>query len=242
MNTFILIAKYNYKFIDKIKYMSKSKIELFILSLLLFSQTILINCNNDDDDLKLIIEDYETNVSQLKLISCLNILHSFLSQRDGDQKLKKMIKNSNYPHDKLYIKYITSSIKKCSDKINSNQISYLLTPENFDNYNTLNSSITNLIKLNEDINNVELTNDEQYIYDKISKQIIEQEQKYIKKKKKKGFYQEHKPIIIAILIIIGSILFYMRYMRKTTKDDKNKNNVNNTKEINKKQYRKKKKN
>jgi len=211
--------------------------ELFILSFLLI--IISINCYDyNDDDLTSIIDDYESNKLQLKLISCLNLVHSFLSQRDGDQKLKKIIKNSNFPHDKFFIKYVTLSMKKCSDKINSQQITYLLTPENTDNYNTLNSSITNLIKINENIDNIELTKDEQFIYDKISKQIFEQSLKSSKKKKEKGFFQKYKPILITVLVIIGSILFYLRYVKKGIKEEKKDNNL---KETNKKQFRKRKK-
>ena len=38
----------------------------------------------------------------------MNLLHSFLSQRDGDQKLKSQIKSSKFPHEQFYIKYISS--------------------------------------------------------------------------------------------------------------------------------------
>ena len=175
-----------------------SIINFIVLSL--FSFLCYINCNNDED-LKSIINEYESSTSQLKLISCLNLVHSFLSQRDGDQKLKKMIKNTNFPHNQLFKKFITLSIKKCTDNIKSNQINYLLTMENTDNYNTLNSSITNLIKSNEEIKSVELTKEEEYIYNKISKNIIDYENKS-KNKKNKGFFQKYKTIIITTLLII----------------------------------------
>ena len=215
-----------------------SRINFFVLSLLSF--LFYINCNNDED-LKSIINEYESSTSQLKLISCLNLVHSFLSQRDGDQKLKKMIKNTNFPHNQLFKKFITLSIKKCTDNIKSNQINYLLTMENTDNYNTLNSSITNLIKSNEEIKSVELTKEEEYIYNKISKNIIDYENKS-KNKKNKGFFQKYKTIIITILlIIIGCILFYLRYLKNPIKEVKKDNN-NKTEEINKKVYRRRKKN
>ena len=213
-----------------------SRIEINILSF--FSFIIYTLCNYED--LTSVINEYESNIYQLKLISCSNLVLSFLSQRDGDQKLKKMIKNSNLPHDKLYKKFITSSIKKCSDKINSNQINYLLTPENTDNYNTLNSSITNLIKFNEEIKSVELTKEEENIYDNISKRIFDQDNKSKKKKEKGlGFLQKYKTIIIAILLIIGTILFFIKYNKKQVKETKKENKE---KEINKKPYRRRKKN
>ena len=196
---------------------------------------ILSKCDNLNDELNSIINEYESNISQAKIISCINLLHSFLSQRDGDQKLKSKIKISEFPSDKLYKKYISSSIKKCYDKINNNQVSFLLTQENTDNYNTLNSSITNLIKF-EEIKDVELTNEEQNIYDVISQKFSDFSFNKTKKKKKKGFYEENKILIITFFIIIGSSLFYFRYLKQSEKKVQKKNILN---EKNKKQNKRK---
>ena len=196
---------------------------------------ILSKCDNLNDELNSIINEYESNISQAKIISCINLLHSFLSQRDGDQKLKSKIKSSKFPSDKLYKKYISSSIKKCYDKINNNQVSFLLTQENTDNYNTLNSSITNLIKF-EEIKDIELTNEEQNIYDIISQKFSDFSFNKTKKKKKKGFYEENKIWIITFFIIIGSILFYFRYLKQSEKKVQKKNVIN---EKNKKQNKRK---
>ena len=196
---------------------------------------ILSKCDNLNDELNSIINEYESNISQAKIISCINLLHSFLSQRDGDQKLKSKIKASQFPSDKLYKKYISSSIKKCYDKINNNQVSFLLTQENTDNYNTLNSSITNLIKF-EEIKDIELTNEEQSIYEEISQKFSDFSFNKTKKKKKKGFYEENKIWIITFFIIIGSILFYFRYLQQSEKKVQKKNIIN---EKNKKQNKRK---
>ena len=196
---------------------------------------ILSKCDNLNDELNSIINEYESNISQAKIISCINLLHSFLSQRDGDQKLKSKIKSSKFPSDKLYKKYISSSIKKCYDKINNNQVSFLLTQENTDNYNTLNSSITNLIKF-EEIKDIELTKEEQNIYDKISQKFSDFSTDKTKKKKKKGLYKDNQIWIITFFIIIGSILFYFRYLKKSEKKVQKKNIIN---EKNKKQNKRK---
>ena len=196
---------------------------------------ILSKCDNLKDELNSIINEYESNISQAKIISCMNLLHSYLSQRDGDQKLKSKIKSSKFPSDKLYKKYISSSIKKCYDKINNNQVSYLLTQENTDNYNTLNSSITNLIKF-EEIKDIELTKEEQNIYDKISQKFSDFSTDKTKKKKKKGLYKDNQIWIITFFIIIGSILFYFRYLKKSEKKVQKKNIIN---EKNKKQNKRK---
>ena len=196
---------------------------------------ILSQCDNLKDELNSIINEYESNISQAKIISCINLLHSFLSQRDGDQKLKSKIKSSKFPSDKLYKKYISSSVKKCYDKINNNQVSYLLTQENTDNYNTLNSSITNLIKF-EEIKDIELTKEEQNIFDKISQKFSDFSTDKTKKKKKKGLYKDNQILIITFFIIIGSILFYFRYLKKSEKKVQKKNIIN---EKNKKQNKRK---
>ena len=196
---------------------------------------ILSKCDNLKDELNSIINEYESNISQAKIISCMNLLHSYLSQRDGDQKLKSKIKSSKFPSDKLYKKYISSSVKKCYDKINNNQVSYLLTQENTDNYNTLNSSITNLIKF-EEIKDIELTKEEQNIYDKISQKFSDFSTDKTKKKKKKGLYKDNQIWIITFFIIIGSILFYFRYLKKSEKKVQKKNIIN---EKNKKQNKRK---
>ena len=209
-----------------------SLFQIFITYIYFF---ILSYCDNINDELNSIINEYESNISQAKLISCMNLLHSFLSQRDGDQKLKSEIKSSKFPNDKLYIKYISSSIKKCYDKINNNQISYLLTQENIDNYNTLNTSITNLIKF-EEIKDIELTKEERNIYDKISTKFSDFSPNKTKKKKSKGFYEENKIWIITCLIFIGSILFYFRYLKKSEIKTQKKNII---KEKNKKQNKRK---
>ena len=196
---------------------------------------ILSKCDNLNDELNSIINEYESNISQAKIISCINLLHSFLSQRDGDQKLKSKIKASQFPSDNFYKKYISSSIKKCYDKINNNQVSFLLTQENTDNYNTLNSSITNLIKF-EEIKDIELTKEEQNIYDKISQKFSDFSTDKTKKKKKKGLYKDNQIWIITFFIIIGSILFYFRYLKKSEKKVQKKNIIN---EKNKKQNKRK---
>ena len=211
-----------------------SLFQIFLLNIYFLTLTY---CEYNNDELNSIINEYESNISQAKLISCMNLLHSFLSQRDGDQKLKSEIKSSQFPHDKYYLKFITASIQKCYDKINNNQVSYLLTQENTDNYNTLNSSITNLIKI-EEIKNVDLTDEEQIIYDKISTKFSD----FIpskKNKKKKGFFEEYKIWIMTGWIILGGILFYLRYLKESEPKKKTKiNDVNTNKKHNKRKGKK----
>ena len=199
--------------------------QIFILYIYSF---IFIQSNYNTDELNSIINEYESNISQAKLISCINLLNSFLAQRDGDQKLKSQIKLTTFPHDKFYTKFIASSIKNCYDKINNNQASYLLTQENSDNYNTLNSSLTNLIKY-EEIKNVELTNEERDIYDKISKRFSDFIPNKNKKKKNINFFEKNKFWITIGFIVLGCILFYLRYLRKNIvikEKQKNKSNEN----------------
>ncbi len=200
----------------------------FHIIIIYISFLLLIIANYNTEELNSIIDEYDSNISQAKLISCVNLLHSFLSQRDGDQKLKSQIKTSKFPKDKFFTKFIASSLKNCFDKINNNQVSYLLTQENSDNFNTLNSSITNLIKYNE-IKNVELTNDEKFLYDKISTKFSEFTPKKNKKKKNENFYDKYKIWFTIGFIVLGFVLFYLRFIKKDNKikiQQKNKTNEN----------------
>ena len=95
-------------------------------------------------------------------------------------------------------------------------MSYLLTQENSDNFNTLNSSITNLIKYSE-IKNVELTNDEKFLYDKISTKFSEFTPKKNKKKKNENFYDKYKIWFTIGFIVLGFVLFYLRFIRRDNK-------------------------
>ena len=198
----------------------------FHLIIIYISFFLLIKANYNTEELNSIIDEYDSNISQAKLISCVNLLHSFLSQRDGDQKLKSQIKTSKFPKDKFFTKFIASSLKNCFDKINNNQVSYLLTQENSDNFNTLNSSITNLIKYSE-IKNVELTNEERDIYDKISKRFSDFIPNKNKKKKNVSFFEKYKIWITFGFIAFGCFLFYLRYLKHNNNTNIHKNNKSN---------------
>ena len=198
----------------------------FQIFILYIYSLIFINSNYNTEELNSLINEYDSNISQAKLISCINLLHSFLAQRDGDQKLKSQIKSTKFSHEKFYIKFIASSVKKCFDKINNNQVSYLLTQENSDNYNTLNTSLTNLIKY-EEIKNIELTNEERDIYDKISKKFSDFIPNKNKKKKNVSFFEKYKILITFGFIAFGCFLFYLRYLKHNNNTNIHKNNKSN---------------
>ena len=179
----------------------------FFLLLVLLKIITFSDSTNSYDNLDNFISDFENVAYKTKLISCVNLIKTYLSQRDGDQVLKRLIQRTNQPKNKTYIKQIISKINSCVKNINKEQIQFLLTPENIDNYNTLNNSITKLIKNQNEITNVELTKEEQKIFDTISSNF--QFNDNIKKKKNKflKFISNNKIGLIFSSVIIGIISF-----------------------------------
>ena len=179
-----------------------------ILSLLILLKIkILSSSFNPNDNLDNFISDFENIIYRTKIISCANLIKTYLSQRDGDPVLKRLIQRTNQPKNETYIKHIISSVNLCVKNINKEQMQFLLTPENIDNYNTLNNSITKLIKNKNEITNVALTNEERKIYDIINSnfqfngEVKKKENKFLK------FIINNKIGLIFSSLIIGVISF-----------------------------------
>ena len=85
---------------------------------------------------------YETAMHEVKMVSCLNLIEHALKQDGGIKDLTLTIKLNK---DKLYIKYIIEMLEKCMKKINKEQIDYLISPENINNYDLKNKENSNLI-------------------------------------------------------------------------------------------------
>ena len=79
---------------------------------------------------------------EVKMVSCLNLIEHTLKQEGGIKDLTLTIKLNK---DKLYIKYIIEMLEKCMKKINKEQIDYLISPENINNYDLKNKENSNLI-------------------------------------------------------------------------------------------------
>ena len=120
---------------------------------------------------------YETAMHEVKMVSCLNLIEHTLKQEGGIKDLTLTIKLNK---DKLYIKYIIEMLEKCMKKINKEQIDYLISPENINNYDLKNKENSNLIQIE---GNKSLSNVFTYEQDDLIKKINKKIEKTKKKKK-----------------------------------------------------------
>ena len=102
-------------------------------------------------------QEHKTSIFQLKLISCLSLISTSIRSPEGNIYLHKAIKKTKLNRDKFYDKYTIALITQCINNINEGQMEYLLIPENVDNYNVNNQTLQNLLKIDYEINTLELT-------------------------------------------------------------------------------------
>ena len=151
---------------------------------------------------------YQASIHQIKMVSCLNLVEAAIKQTNGYKDLLTLMETTKLDKSKLYIKYIMGMMVNCVNKIQNEQIDYLITPENADNYNLKNESITNLIKINGNlIKTTELTAEENEYYNEINKNVKKTE----KNKKEKGFFEKNIYYIgggfILFTLILSTTLF-----------------------------------
>ena len=151
---------------------------------------------------------YQASIHQIKMVSCLNLVEAAIKQTNGYKDLLTLMETTKLDKSKLYIKYIMGMMVNCVNKIKNEQIDYLITPENADNYNLKNESITNLIKINGNlIKTTELTAEENEYYNEINKNVKKTE----KNKKEKEFFEKNIYYIgggfILFTLILSTTLF-----------------------------------
>ena len=167
-------------------------------------------------------QEHKTSLFQLKLISCLSLISNSIKSREGNIYLHQAIKKTKLNREKFYDKYTIALITQCINNINEGQMDYLLIPENVDNYDLNNKTLLNLLKLDYEINSLELTYEE----NEISKALEEVVQKSEKNRKNKnsGFLSFDLNTIIkfaSFLLPFGFILLFnnMRMMKKDQKKE-----------------------
>ena len=162
---------------------------------------------------------YQASIHQIKMVSCLNLVEATIKQNNGYKDLLTLMETTKLDKSKLYIKYIMGMMVNCVNKIQNEQIDYLITPENADNYNLKNESIINLIKINGNlIKTTELTAEENEYYNEINKNVKKTE----KNKREKGFFEKYI-YYIAGGIILFTLLFsttLFRGSKPQKKEDK----------------------
>ena len=184
---------------------------------------------------------YQASIHQIKMVSCLNLVEAAIKQTNGYKDLLTLMETTKLDKSKLYIKYIMGMMVNCVNKIKNEQIDYLITPENADNYNLKNESITNLIKINGNlIKTTELTAEENEYYNEINKNVKKTE----KNKREKGFFEKYIYYIVGgilLLSLIFSASFFRDFKPKKQEDKATEEIVNLLKQRGKKAHEAKEK-
>ena len=146
---------------------------------------------------------YETAMHEVKMVSCLNLIEHALKQDGGIKDLTLTMQTTKLNKDKLYTKYIMEMLAKCIKKINKEQIDYLISPENVDNYDLKKEEISNLIQIEGDnIPSLLFT----YEQDDLIKEINKNIEKTEKNKKEPGLIEKYIWYILGVIMLFTFIL------------------------------------
>ena len=175
-------------------------------------------------------QEHKTTVFQFKLVSCLSLISSSLNSPGGNIHLYDAIKKTKLNRQKFYDKYTIALITQCINNINQGQMDYLLIPENVDNYDVQNKTLLNLLKLDYEINTLELTPEENEV-SKAIEEVVKNNEKN-KKEKKSGFlFFDINTIIKFVIFAIPFGLFLLYNTMRMLKKDHKKEMDEGTKEL-----------
>ena len=174
-------------------------------------------------------QEHKTSIFQMKLISCLSLISTSIRSIEGNIYLHKAIKNTKLNRDKFYDKYTIALITQCINNINEGQMDYILIPENVDNYDINNKTLLNLLKLDYEINTLELTDEENEISKAINEVLEKKNQN--KNDKNYGFFSNLNNIIKLISMAIPFALFLLYNSYRTLQKDHKKEMDEGTKEL-----------
>ena len=203
---------------------------MFSKMLNLFFIFLLINISySSDAESKLTGEYYrqyqehKTSLFQIKLISCLSLISTSIKSQEGNIYLHQAIRKTKLDREKFYDKYTIALITQCINNINEGQLEYLLIPENVDNYNVNNKTLLNLLKLDYEINTLELTYEENEI-SKALELVVQKNEEKKRKTKKSGFLSFDLNTLFkfaSFLLPFGIFILYnsMRMMKKEHKKE-----------------------
>ena len=174
---------------------------------------IFVIKSNDElsKNVKYYLYNYEKSLHQTKMVACMNLVeHSVANNKN--KNLYDAIKITNFNKEKFYYKYLIGMITKCINNINENLIDYLISPENLNNYDLNNKTLSDLIEIKGDFNTITLTEEEELIYDEIQDNLKETEEN--KKDVLGSGLSKLIKVVIIFLIIIISILGTQFFMNR----------------------------
>ena len=174
---------------------------------------IFVIKSNDElsKNVKYYLYNYEKSLHQTKMVACMNLVeHSVANNKN--KNLYDAIKITNFNKEKFYYKFLIGMITKCINNINDNLIDYLISPENLNNYDLNNKTLSDLIEIKGDFNTITLTEEEELIYDEIQDNLKETEEN--KKDVLGSGLSKLIKVVIIFLIIIISILGTQFFMNR----------------------------
>ena len=174
---------------------------------------IFVIKSNDElsKNVKYYLYNYEKSLHQTKMVACMNLVEYSVAN-NKNKNLYDAIKITNFNKEKFYYKFLIGMITKCINNINDNLIDYLISPENLNNYDLNNKTLSDLIEIKGDFNTITLTEEEELIYDEIQDNIKETEEN--KKDILGSNLSKLIKIVIIFIIIIISILGTQFFMNR----------------------------
>ena len=182
-------------------------------SLIIFIMIIFAIKSKDElsKNVKYYLYNYEKSLHQTKMVACMNLVeHSVANNKN--KNLYDAIKITNFNKEKFYYKFLIGMITKCINNINDNLIDYLISPENLNNYDLNNKTLSDLIEIKGDFNTITLTEEEELIYDEIQDNLKETEEN--KKDVLGSGLSKLIKVVIIFLIIIISLLGTQFFMNR----------------------------
>ena len=204
-------------------------------SIIFFIMIIFVIKSNDElsKNVKYYLYNYEKSLHQTKMVACMNLVEYSVAN-NKNKNLYDAIKITNFNKEKFYYKFLIGMITKCINNINDNLIDYLISPENLNNYDLNNKTLSDLIEIKGDFNTITLTEEEELIYDEIQDNLKETEEN--KKDVLGSGLSKLIKVVIIFLIIIISLLGTQFFMnrKKTEIDDATKEMIEMIKQRGKK--------
>jgi len=182
-------------------------------SIIFFIMIIFVIKSNDElsKNVKYYLYNYEKSLHQTKMVACMNLVEYSVAN-NKNKNLYDAIKITNFNKEKFYYKFLIGMITKCINNINDNLIDYLISPENLNNYDLNNKTLSDLIEIKGDFNTITLTEEEELIYDEIQDNLKETEEN--KKDVLGSGLSKLIKVVIIFLIIIISILGTQFFMNR----------------------------
>jgi hypothetical protein len=174
---------------------------------------IFVIKSNDElsKNVKYYLYNYEKSLHQTKMVACMNLVEYSVAN-NKNKNLYDAIKITNFNKEKFYYKFLIGMITKCINNINDNLIDYLISPENLNNYDLNNKTLSDLIEIKGDFNTITLTEEEELIYDEIQDNLKETEEN--KKDVLGSGLSKLIKVVIIFLIIIISLLGTQFFMNR----------------------------